>query len=253
MKILAYGVYDEVLGQLRAQDHIIFDDCPIRNMDDVLDMIEDTETSGITCVILGICCKHDDVSTFSPREIRETNPTIPLIIIEGENVSELEANLNIGAEVLNNGADYYHLSPVDCELLNASIKACIRRVHFQKHNTVKAGPISINLSRKIVKVGDIDAKLTGKEFQVMEKLALHLGSVVTKEMIHSHLYNLDEAELKIIDVFICKIRKKLCKTNEEFPNAGSHIATVWGRGYALTNNPTLVAESNENSVEAEVA
>ena len=58
----------------------------------------------------------------------------------------------------------------------------------------------------------------------------HKGTTLTKEMFLNHLYGgMDEPELKIIDVFICKLRKKL-----QAATGGEHyIETVWGRGYVL--------------------
>ena len=72
--------------------------------------------------------------------------------------------------------------------------------------------------------------LTGKEYQMLELLSLRKGTTLTKEMFLNHLYGgMDEPELKIIDVFICKLRKKLAAATD-----GEHyIETVWGRGYVL--------------------
>ena len=72
--------------------------------------------------------------------------------------------------------------------------------------------------------------LTSKEYQMLELLSLRKGTTLTKEMFLNHLYGgMDEPELKIIDVFICKLRKKL-----QAATGGQHyIETVWGRGYVL--------------------
>jgi two-component system cell cycle response regulator CtrA len=72
--------------------------------------------------------------------------------------------------------------------------------------------------------------LTGKEYGILELLSLRKGTAITKEMFLNHLYGgMDEPELKIIDVFVCKLRKKLAQAT-----GGEHyIETVWGRGYAL--------------------
>ncbi len=72
--------------------------------------------------------------------------------------------------------------------------------------------------------------LTGKEYQMLELLSLRKGTTLTKEMFLNHLYGgMDEPELKIIDVFICKLRKKL----SEATGGKNYIETVWGRGYVL--------------------
>jgi two-component system cell cycle response regulator CtrA len=72
--------------------------------------------------------------------------------------------------------------------------------------------------------------LTGKEYQMLELLSLRKGTTLTKEMFLNHLYGgMDEPELKIIDVFICKLRKKLATS----AGGKNYIETVWGRGYVL--------------------
>ncbi len=72
--------------------------------------------------------------------------------------------------------------------------------------------------------------LTGKEYQMLELLSLRKGTTLTKEMFLNHLYGgMDEPELKIIDVFICKLRKKLASA----AGGKNFIETVWGRGYVL--------------------
>ena len=72
--------------------------------------------------------------------------------------------------------------------------------------------------------------LTSKEYQMLELLSLRKGTTLTKEMFLNHLYGgIDEPELKIIDVFICKLRKKLAAATP----ASHYIETVWGRGYVL--------------------
>jgi two-component system, cell cycle response regulator CtrA len=75
--------------------------------------------------------------------------------------------------------------------------------------------------------------LTTKEYQMLELLSLRKGATLTKEMFLNHLYGgMDEPEVKIIDVFICKLRKKLATAT-----GGKHyIETVWGRGYVLRNS-----------------
>jgi DNA-binding winged helix-turn-helix (wHTH) protein len=68
----------------------------------------------------------------------------------------------------------------------------------------------VNLDTKTVEVGGQRVHLTGKEYQMLELLSLRKGTTLTKEMFLNHLYGgMDEPELKIIDVFICKLRKKL--------------------------------------------
>jgi two-component system cell cycle response regulator CtrA len=92
------------------------------------------------------------------------------------------------------------------------------------------------LDQKTVEVDGSRVHLTGKEYQMLELLSLRKGTTLTKEMFLNHLYGgMDEPELKIIDVFICKLRKKLANASKspDWPNGKNYIETVWGRGYVL--------------------
>ena len=104
----------------------------------------------------------------------------------------------------------------------------------------------MNLDAKTVDVEGKSVHLTGKEYQMLELLSLRKGTTLTKEMFLNHLYGgMDEPELKIIDVFICKLRKKLA----EATGGDNYIETVWGRGYVLRDpaggdrTPTLAASA----------
>ena len=90
--------------------------------------------------------------------------------------------------------------------------------------------VNLNLDQKTVEVSGSRVHLTGKEYQMLELLSLRKGTTLTKEMFLNHLYGgMDEPELKIIDVFICKLRKKLANASQ----GRNYIETVWGRGYVL--------------------
>ena len=95
------------------------------------------------------------------------------------------------------------------------------------------GPVQLMLDSREVTVGGAEIHLTGKEHAILELLMLRKGIVLTKEMFLNHLYGgMDEPELKIIDVFICKLRKKLAHATI----GKNYIETVWGRGYVLREN-----------------
>src|SRR5271168_4411241 len=95
---------------------------------------------------------------------------------------------------------------------------------------IRIGKLVINLPARTVEVDGHALHLTGKEYGILELLSLHKGTTVTKEIFLNHLYGgMDEPELKIIDVFICKLRKKLANAS----NGKNYIETVWGRGYVL--------------------
>ena len=112
----------------------------------------------------------------------------------------------------------------------ARIHAIIRRSKGHSQSIITTGKFEVNLDAKTVEVDGQTVHLTGKEYQMLELLSLRKGTTLTKEMFLNHLYGgMDEPELKIIDVFICKLRKKL----SEATGGDNHIETVWGRGYVL--------------------
>ena len=128
------------------------------------------------------------------------------------------------------GADDYLTKPFHREELVARIHAIIRRSKGHAQSVIRVGKVLVNLDAKTVDVEGRTVHLTGKEYQMLELLSLRKGSTLTKEMFLNHLYGgMDEPELKIIDVFICKLRKKLA----EATGGDSYIETVWGRGYVL--------------------
>ncbi len=127
------------------------------------------------------------------------------------------------------GADDYITKPFDQQELVARIQAIVRRAKGFSQPTLTVGPLTLNLGSREVSVEGRSVHLTGKEYAVLELLTLRKGVVLTKEAFLNHLYGgMDEPEVKIIDVFICKLRKKLAQAG-----AGDLIGTVWGRGYVL--------------------
>lgn len=114
--------------------------------------------------------------------------------------------------------------------LVARINAVVRRSKGHAESVIRIGKIAVNLDGKVAEVDGARIHLTGKEYAMLELLALRQGSTLTKEMFLNHLYGgIDEPELKIIDVFICKLRKKLTLAC----GGENYIETVWGRGYML--------------------
>jgi len=133
-------------------------------------------------------------------------------------------------KTFSGGADDYMTKPFHKDELVARIHAVVRRSKGHAQSVIKTGDIVVNLDAKTVEVNGIRVHLTGKEYQMLELLSLRKGTTLTKEMFLNHLYGgMDEPELKIIDVFICKLRKKLAAAAE----GKHHIETVWGRGYVL--------------------
>lgn len=128
------------------------------------------------------------------------------------------------------GADDYLTKPFHKDELVARMHAIVRRSMGHAQSVIAIGDLVVNLDKKMVEIGGAQLHLTGKEYQMLELLALRKGSTISKEMFLMHLYGgLDEPEVKIIDVFICKLRKKLTNAS----GGQNYIETVWGRGYML--------------------
>ena len=158
------------------------------------------------------------------RQLRVARIDTPILILSGETDTE---NKMRG---FGSGADDYLTKPFHREELIARIHAIIRRSKGHSQSIIKTGDIEVNLDGKTVEVRGNTVHLTGKEYQMLELLSLRKGTTLTKEMFLNHLYGgMDEPELKIIDVFICKLRKKL----SEATGRENHIETVWARGYVL--------------------
>ena len=123
------------------------------------------------------------------------------------------------------GADDYLTKPFHKDELVARIHAIVRRSKGHAESVITTGDLIVNLDQKTVEISGSRVPLTGKEYQMLELLALRKGTTLTKEMFLNHLYGgMDEPELKIIDVFICKLRKKLANAS----SGKNYIETVWG-------------------------
>ncbi|MBP1804261.1 response regulator transcription factor CtrA [Rubellimicrobium aerolatum] len=158
------------------------------------------------------------------RQLRVAKVETPILILSGDDDTESKL------KGFGFGADDYLTKPFHREELVARIHAIIRRSKGHSQSVIRTGRISVNLDTKTVEVAGQPVHLTGKEYQMLELLSLRKGTTLTKEMFLNHLYGgMDEPELKIIDVFICKLRKKLAQAT----GGDSHIETVWGRGYVL--------------------
>lgn len=131
---------------------------------------------------------------------------------------------------LHSGADGYLTKPFDRQELIANLTAIIRRANGHADNKIVTGPIVVDLSKHEVMVGESRLDLTSKEYRILELLSLRKGSTLGKSHFLSHLYGgIDEPESKIIDVFICKLRRKLIEST----GGDNYIHTVWGQGYVL--------------------
>ena len=168
------------------------------------------------------------------RQLRVARVDTPILILSGADDTENKI------KGFGFGADDYLTKPFHREELVARIHAIIRRSKGHSQSVIRTGKINVNLDAKTVDVAGKGVHLTGKEYQMLELLSLRKGTTLTKEMFLNHLYGgMDEPELKIIDVFICKLRKKLAVATE----GDNYIETVWGRGYVLRDpHPAMMGD-----------
>jgi two-component system cell cycle response regulator CtrA len=166
------------------------------------------------------------------RQLRVSKIDTPILILSGSD----DADNKIRG--FGFGADDYLTKPFHREELIARIHAIIRRSKGHAQSVIRTGAVEVNLDAKTVIANGKSVHLTGKEYQILELLSLRKGTTLTKEMFLNHLYGgMDEPELKIIDVFICKLRKKLA----EATGGDNYIETVWGRGYVMRDPVPEVA------------
>jgi two-component system cell cycle response regulator CtrA len=170
-----------------------------------------------------------DMSGFEVlRKLRISKVNTPILILSGL------AGIEDKIKGLGFGADDYMTKPFHKDELVARIHAIVRRSKGHAQSVINTGDLCVNLDTKMVEIDGTRVPLTGKEYQMLELLSLRKGTTLTKEMFLNHLYGgMDEPELKIIDVFICKLRKKLANAS----GGKNYIETVWGRGYVL-RHPT---------------
>ncbi len=158
------------------------------------------------------------------RRLRAARVTTPILILSG--LTELDHKI----KGLGFGADDYLTKPFDKRELIARIQAIVRRSKGHSDSLIRTGRLTVNLDTRTVEVDNQPLHLTGKEYGILELMSLRKGTTLTKEMFLNHLYGgMDEPELKIIDVFVCKLRKKLATATQ----GDNYIETVWGRGYVL--------------------
>ncbi len=166
-----------------------------------------------------------DMSGFEVLlNLRRSNVRTPALILSGF------GGIEDKVKGLRLGADDYMTKPFHKSELVARIHAIVRRSKAHARPTLQCGDLVVNLDAKIAEINGVPLHLTGKEYQILELLMLRKGTTQTKEMILNHLYSgKDEPELKIIDVFMCKLRKKIATASF----GQNYVETVWGRGYVL--------------------
>jgi two-component system cell cycle response regulator CtrA len=162
------------------------------------------------------------------RRLRACNVETPVLILSGL------SDIGTKSKGLNIGADDYMIKPFDNRELLARIQAVLRRFEGHDDSIVRTGELSVNFDTQFIEVGGKRVHVTPNEYRILELLCQRKGAEVRKEAILHHLYvGRDEPELKIVDVFVCKLRKKLTEAS----GGENYIETVWGCGYTL-RDPT---------------
>ncbi len=175
------------------------------------------------------------------RRIRSAKVRTPVLILSGKN------EIDDKVRGLSTGADDYLTKPFHKSELVARIHAIVRRSKGHSESVIKTGKLVVNLDTRSIEISGRRLHVTGKEYSILELLSLRKGTTLTKEMFLDHLYGgIDEPELKIIDVFICKLRKKIAVATGDH----HYIETVWGRGYVL-KDPEEVAVPADETLAAE--
>lgn len=158
------------------------------------------------------------------QRLRAAQVDTPILILSGL------GGLDQRVKFLRFGADDFLTKPFDGGELLARIQAIVRRSNGHSQSTIRTGKLVVNLDTRIVSVDGQPVNLTNREYAILELLSLRKGTTVTRETFLNQLYGgMDEPELKTMDVFVCKLRKKLARAT-----GGSHyIEAVWGHGYVL--------------------
>jgi two-component system, cell cycle response regulator CtrA len=166
-----------------------------------------------------------DMSGFEVlRKLRVSRVKTPILILSG--LAAIEDKI----KGLGFGADDYMTKPFHKDELVARIHAIVRRSKGHAQSLISIADLRVNLDTKMVEINSARVHVTSKEYQILELLSLRKGTTLTKDMFLSYLYGgEDEPEAKIIDVYICKLRKKLAGAS----GGKDYIETVWGRGYVM--------------------
>jgi two-component system, cell cycle response regulator CtrA len=166
-----------------------------------------------------------DISGFEVlRSLRVSRVKTPTLILSGL------AGVEDKVKGFGFGADDYMTKPFHKDELVARIHSIVRRFRGHAQSVIETDALVVNLDTKTTEVNGARVYLTGKEYQMLELLSLRKGTTLSKEMFLNHLYGgMDEPQQKIIDVFMCKLRKKLANASD----GKDYIETVWGRGYVL--------------------
>lgn len=158
------------------------------------------------------------------RTLRQAKTAMPILVL----ANELDHRNTVQA--LNTGADDVADNSVDPNLLKARIAAIMRRTPVPKDRKLRVGVLVVDRMRHTASIHGRDIALTNREYEVLELFCSRKGKILSKDMIIQQLYqDVDAPGRKAIEVFVCKLRKKLSAAS----GGMSFIETHWGHGYVL--------------------
>jgi len=176
----------------------------------------------------------DDCAASLPalRELRRRGLALPVLVLAARPEPMAE-----GA-ALQAGADDVVARQAPLPLLLARLQALQRRALGHRSAEIACGNVLLDQARRTVAVDGRPARLTRREYEVLEMLMLRRGTVIHKEACMARLYGAEEGpEARIVDVFVCKLRRKLAAAG-----AAEILRTVWGVGYAAEEpGPAAIA------------
>lgn len=191
-------------------------------------------------IVLDLILKQGD-GIGALHRLRTSGYKTPVIVASV--LGEMETKV----EALNMGADDFLQKPFHMREFMARAQAVTRRSQGHAASSIDVGRLQIDLRRGIALVDRKPLDLTNKEYAVLELMATRKGMLITKQLFLNHLYNgPDEPEPKVLDVFICRLRKKISL----FAGGDNFIHTVWGRGYVLRDPMEEQIESVNISAQA---
>jgi len=177
------------------------------------------------------------------RGLRRDGSMHPIIVLCGRLTAEEEEAL------LHAGADDVVLYPLRLSVLHARMQALLRRTRGYTSARLTCGNVVLDQEQHAVTVDGRRVPLTAREFDFLQIMMLHKGVLLTKERFMSSLYgDADAPDLKIVDVFVCKLRRKLAAYG-----AAEMIRTVWGRGHVLFEPSTEAVAAARAAPKPEVS
>ncbi len=180
------------------------------------------ETYNYDAVILDIMLPKTDGLTVL-NKLRENNINVPVLMFTAR--GEIEDRV----KGLNKGADYYIAKPFDFSELLARLRAVIRRNKGRGSSIIIIDDLSIDINSRTVKRSNKELKLSSKEYNVLQYLALNKGRVISRTELTEHIYDMDfDLDSNIIDVYINFLRNKIDRGHNR-----KLIQTVRGAGYML--------------------